>query len=1188
MNVTSRFPMLTPAVIALCVVTAPLASAASILISEFMAQNGSTLKDSDGEHSDWVELCNAGTATVDLAGWHLTDDALDLTKWTFPATNMPPGSYLLVFASDKDRAKAGEELHANFKLTASGEYLGLVMPDGATVSFAYAPRFPEQVADLSYGISGEAASREFVPESAACRALVPANAGLGTTWVARTGFNDSGWITGDTGVGYGANYTNVIGLNIQPAMYNSNSTCYIRVPFQASNVAALTALSLDLRYDDGFVAHLNGVRVAAAYAPTTPAWNSMSTGSHDGSLYETFNITAFKGALVNGANVLAFQALNTRTNGPDLLILPRLRGVQSGIDTNNIGYFHIPTPGQPNGATLTNIGAVVKYAGHAPLIPAVSDTIVVTAQITAIDGVVAAAALRYRVMFGAETAVPMYDDGAHGDGLTNDGCFAATIASGIASPGQMIRYRIVATNSAGVGARWPLFMNPTNSPEYLGTVVHDPAVSTNIPVYHWFVQNTAAADTRTGARCSLFYDGEFYDNLFCRLRGGSSSSQTKKPHKIEFNDGYDFRALPGEKRVDEINLNAAFDDPTYMRDFLSWETFEEAKMPYCFSYHLQLRQNGAFHSLAVLVEQVDKHFLRRHGFDDRGALYKAAANSLFLRESATSYEKKTPDDTNYSDLQGLISMLTSSDAAAKRRFAYDQLNLPEIINFLAANVLLQDWDYGNKNYYMYRDTYGSGEWTIFGWDKNLTFGYIWDNANVVANNDTLGGSNGRGISSPYWNSWNALYGLIFNINTPYVNIPDFLPLYARRARTLMDTILQAPGTPGAELKFEKRIEQLRQMIKPLADADRSKWGWPASSGFFRHPHYLIDEGCTEMTNLFLAPRRVHLFVTHNVGSGSIIPNSQPASANLLFGTVEPVPASGNQDEEYIELRNTNTYAADISGWRLSNAVEHTFQPGVVVPAGGSLYVSPRVSAFRARSTSPRSNEYRFVQGNYKGQLSSWGETIYLLDDSGAVKNSTMYPPSLSAPQRFLRVSEIMYHPADPPAGSPYLNDDFEFVELCNIGAAPLNVSGTYFSAGIQFSFGPATFTIPAGGCVVIVNNLEAFETRYDTNGMRIAGTFAGKLDNAGEHIETEDPRNETIQAFTFDPAWYPVTDGGGRSLEIVSPDGALASWDTAEGWCASGQPCGTPGYLVPEPACTALLLLCLAGCCARGKSCRAL
>ena len=91
-----------------------------VVISEFMASNSSALADQDGEYSDWIELHNVGNVPTDLRDWFLTDDAAQLKKWRFPSLGMAANSYAVVFASGKDRAVAGSQLHANFSLDANG------------------------------------------------------------------------------------------------------------------------------------------------------------------------------------------------------------------------------------------------------------------------------------------------------------------------------------------------------------------------------------------------------------------------------------------------------------------------------------------------------------------------------------------------------------------------------------------------------------------------------------------------------------------------------------------------------------------------------------------------------------------------------------------------------------------------------------------------------------------------------------------------------------------------------------------------------------------------------------------------------------------------------------------------------------------------------------------------------------
>src|SRR5688572_7792915 len=116
----------------LCTTYASVFAADSVIISEFMASNGSTLADEDGAYSDWIEIYNGGATTVSLAGWYLTDASANLIKWQFPATNIQPHSFMVVFASGKNRRIPGAPLHTSFSLDAGGEYLALVKPDGVT------------------------------------------------------------------------------------------------------------------------------------------------------------------------------------------------------------------------------------------------------------------------------------------------------------------------------------------------------------------------------------------------------------------------------------------------------------------------------------------------------------------------------------------------------------------------------------------------------------------------------------------------------------------------------------------------------------------------------------------------------------------------------------------------------------------------------------------------------------------------------------------------------------------------------------------------------------------------------------------------------------------------------------------------------------------------------------------------
>jgi len=176
-------------------------SFAAVVISEIMADNSGFLHDRDGESPDWIEIHNDSPTPLNLNAWHLTDESTNLTKWTFPATNLPPDGYLVVFASGKDRAIAGDELHTNFKLSSSGEFLALVMPDGVNIVHQYSPAFPPQFLNRSYGIGRETFLLNLLQAGAPVRFLVPTNSTLGTTWT-MAGFDDSGWQTASNAMGF--------------------------------------------------------------------------------------------------------------------------------------------------------------------------------------------------------------------------------------------------------------------------------------------------------------------------------------------------------------------------------------------------------------------------------------------------------------------------------------------------------------------------------------------------------------------------------------------------------------------------------------------------------------------------------------------------------------------------------------------------------------------------------------------------------------------------------------------------------------------------------------------------------------------------------------------------------------------------------------------------------------------------
>jgi hypothetical protein len=183
-----------------CLLVFTLSAPAQVIISEFMADNKKTLADEDNDFPDWIELYNTSAATVNLAGWALTDDPTHQQLWLFPATNLTAKGFMVVFASGKNRSVPGLPLHTDFSLKASGEYLALLKPD-ASVATEFAPVFPPQYPDISYGLAQDVTTNTLIPSGASARVRIPTDGSLGTTWT-QIGFNDSTWTAGATGIGY--------------------------------------------------------------------------------------------------------------------------------------------------------------------------------------------------------------------------------------------------------------------------------------------------------------------------------------------------------------------------------------------------------------------------------------------------------------------------------------------------------------------------------------------------------------------------------------------------------------------------------------------------------------------------------------------------------------------------------------------------------------------------------------------------------------------------------------------------------------------------------------------------------------------------------------------------------------------------------------------------------------------------
>jgi len=207
------------------------------------------------------------------------------------------------------------------------------------------PRLPGTVSEVTE-------KSTLIPENASKRVLVP-TANIGNLWKEAQAFDDSAWdlcAGGPGGVGYerSSGYQQLISLDIEEKMYAKHTTCYIRIPFTDGDGSDIfDFMTLKVKYDDGFIAYLNGTEVARRNFSGTPAWNSNAGTTHSDSAavgFESIDISAFLDNLQPGGNLLAIHGLNVSTSSSDLLFSVELIAGQGaaagagGISPNATRY----------------------------------------------------------------------------------------------------------------------------------------------------------------------------------------------------------------------------------------------------------------------------------------------------------------------------------------------------------------------------------------------------------------------------------------------------------------------------------------------------------------------------------------------------------------------------------------------------------------------------------------------------------------------------------------------------------------------------------------------------------------------------------------------------------------------------------------------------------------------------------
>jgi len=331
-----------------------------LVINEFLSSNNTTIADELGGFDDWVEIYNPTNSTIDMSGMYLTDNLGFPTQYEIPSgVTIGPGSYLIFWC---DSTPAQGPLHTNFNILRTGEDIGLF--DTAANGFALIDgfSFTTQTTDITSGrfpngtgpITVLATPSPGVSNGGEPPVIDPLPIVEGDTWKyfkgtaepstpvasllwTQVGFDDSSWLQGPSGFGFGDNDDNTTLTDMQ----NTYASVYTRRLFNISNPGAVTSLTLTVDYDDAFVCYINGAEVArsANIAGTPPLFNTLASAGHEASGGDTspqppavFNLNP--AILTSGTNVIAVQGHNQTLASSDFSLITVLEAEISQCQNN--------------------------------------------------------------------------------------------------------------------------------------------------------------------------------------------------------------------------------------------------------------------------------------------------------------------------------------------------------------------------------------------------------------------------------------------------------------------------------------------------------------------------------------------------------------------------------------------------------------------------------------------------------------------------------------------------------------------------------------------------------------------------------------------------------------------------------------------------------------------------------------
>jgi len=1141
----------------------PLVYGQGVVINEFLAQNAHTLADESKEYDDWIELYNPTASPIDVGGFYLTDTLDNPKLWQIPtgrpqSTTIGPGGYLLIWA---DMATTGSALHAGFKLDAAGEAIGLFGKDGITLVDSVV--FPEQRVDVSYGRDPDGSSQWLYfgvptpgkPNSGAFLGVVADSAiSYGRGFYNAPFFVE---ITTETD-GATIRYT-LDGSSPFDSAHGLPGGKIYNGPISITTTTCLRAIAMKPGWMPSHVVtctyfFLNDVIKLSQSAALAAGYPGTWYGSYPADYEmdpEVVNDPKYKDLIKEA--MLSIPTLSLAT-GKDNFFSQSNDPQTGGI---YIYTGHSSTGGQGwerpvstefitvDGSREFQIDCGIRIQGGENRNP--------------IKCPKHSFGLRFRGEYGpTQLAFPLFDNSSVKtfDSLELRGFFNNSWVHWDPSQRQRAQYihdqwmRDSLTDMGQMDAGQGFFAHLYINGIYWGlyNVEERPVAS------HYAAYNGGEADRIDAIKGGSLVDGTI--TAWNELKAAVTARNWDQIQKVLDVDNFiDWNVLQyfagNQDLKTDNNWRAAGGGPDRRPwRFYSWDGERVLESVNQRGIATSQDPTGLFNNLTGIEEF-------RIRFGDRVHRHLLNGGSLTPQRNAERWMKRAAE----------IDLAVIAESARWGDYRRDVQQ------------------YSSGPYYLYTK---NDFWTV---EQGRLLTSYFPTRNTVALQQFKDMGLYPSIGAP-----------VFNINGSYrhgghVLSTDSFSMTGTSGKIYYTTDGSEPrwlgtSTPPAGTALVTSSAPKRALVPtgPVSDNwrggatfDDSAWasvtGSPGGVGYDRNPStggdyrpYISQNVETQMygagKNATCYIRVPFTVIGADLGKFNFLTlkmlyddgfvaylNGTEVSRAAFTGT----PA-WNSTASTSRSAGTAPVSFDLSGnlWALRSGGNMLAVHGLnSSTSSDDFLIWAELSA--GKTTVPVEAGVSPTAVEYKGPI-TLAKSVRVKarvksGDTWSALNEAVY--AVGPVAESLRITEIMYHPKD--TGNPS-DPNTEFIELTNIGVQTINLNLVQFTNGVDFTFGD--MTLQPNKYILVVKDLNAFTAKYG-QGLPIAGTYAGSLDNAGERIRLEDAVGKVIHDFQYSDGWYDITDGSGFSLTVKDPAGIGAdpgSPGSKSLWRASANIGGSPGY----------------------------